>query len=97
MDTLRTLTGWILFLIMSVLAAFFWHQSASRGREISELESSILEINLQIEKLNADILLIHHEFDKNEIGLENGVSLPVSSSLGEVKQEAIILEEDTNP
>ncbi|NLN93224.1 MAG: hypothetical protein GX130_07960 [Candidatus Hydrogenedens sp.] len=56
MNITRTLLPWVLFLIMSLLAAFFWHQSDQRGRRIHELGEEIQRFEKQLHRLSEDIL-----------------------------------------
>lgn len=55
MDTLRAFSGWVLFLIMAVIAAFFWQQSDARGRRIEELTRKMVEIDAQINYLGNEL------------------------------------------
>lgn len=66
MDALRALTGWILFLIMAVIAAFFWQQSDARGRRIDELTGRITEIDAQIVSLGRDIAALQKALTQAE-------------------------------
>jgi type II secretory pathway component PulM len=56
MNTLRTLFPWVLFLLMSLLTAFFWHQSDQRGRHIKELSQEMEGIEMQLQRLGNDML-----------------------------------------
>ena len=71
MDTLRALTGWVLFLIMAILAAFFWHQSDTRGKRIEELTSRIIEIDAQISQLTDDIIALRERMNESRAVLGN--------------------------
>ena len=62
MDTARTLAGWVLFLVMAIVAGLFWRQSAERGAFIAEqgdaiarLESSVLNLGEIIASLENDL------------------------------------------
>ncbi len=66
MGTVRALAGWVLFLVMAVIAALFWHQSDVRGQHIVELENRIVEINAQINHLTNEVMAIITRF--NQLG-----------------------------
>ena len=55
METFRTLAGWLLFLIMAVVAGFFWHQSAQRGAHIALLSDTMTQMESQINQLSSNI------------------------------------------
>lgn len=71
MNIIRTLLPWVLFLIMSLLAAFFWHQSAQRGKRIHELSVEIQGFEEQLQRLSGDMLdlkaLAEEQLEKNEV------------------------------
>lgn len=71
MDTARALTGWILFVLMAILAAFFWHQSDARGKRIEELTVRISEIDAQINRLTSDIIELRENLTTAETLYEN--------------------------
>lgn len=71
METLRALTGWVLFLVMAILAAFFWHQSDTRGKYIEELTTRIVEIDAQISRLRDEIVALHERMNENQAVLGN--------------------------
>jgi len=74
METLRAMTGWILFLIMAILAAFFWHQSDTRGKRIEELTARIMEIDAQISHLTDDIIALRERMNENGVVPGNAIS-----------------------
>jgi len=67
METLRAMTGWILFLIMAILAAFFWHQSDIRGKRIEELTVRIMEIDAQITRLTDEIIALSERMKEDGV------------------------------
>ncbi len=71
MDTLRALTGWILFVIMAILAGFFWHQSDTRVKRIEELTVRISEIDAQINRLTTDIISLREQLTEAETLFES--------------------------
>lgn len=79
MDTLRALTGWVLFVIMAILAGFFWHQSDTRGKRIEELTVRISEIDAQINRLTTDVISLREQLTEAETLFENP-DLPVRPS-----------------
>jgi hypothetical protein len=70
METMRTLSGWVLFIIMALIAAFFWRQSDIRGRHIEELTTRIVEIDAQIVRLTNDIETLSKTLVKAESRFE---------------------------
>jgi len=68
MNTIRSFSGWILFLIMAVIAAFFWYQSDTRGKYIEELNVRIVEINAQVNRLTAEMAAISEKIDNTHSG-----------------------------
>ncbi len=55
MDVIRALAAWVLFVLMALLAAFFWHQSDSRGRHINELSAVIDDMETHIAALTESV------------------------------------------
>ncbi len=55
MDTARALVPWVLFLLMAIVAAFFWHQSDTRGRHIASLSATIAQMETHIEELTGSV------------------------------------------
>lgn len=72
----RIFTGWILFFIMTLVAAFFWQQSAARGRQIQELTIQLQKMDYQIETLAKDIAALKHHIIENENIFTEGVVVP---------------------
>lgn len=66
METFRALSGWVMFLIMAVMAAFFWHQSDTRGKRIEELTTRIAEIDAQIDRLTGDIISLREHMAETQ-------------------------------
>ncbi len=66
METIRTMTAWVLFLIMAVIAAFFWQQSASRGRQNIALKSVINEMEGQVLAMAHDIDILRDQVTQAE-------------------------------
>lgn len=64
MDTMRAFAGWLLFLLMAVIAAFFWYQSDMRGRHIEQLNDRIIEISAQVTHLTDEIAEISKKIDE---------------------------------
>lgn len=56
MSTIRTLLPWVLFLVMSLLTAFFWHQSNRRGQMIDEISGEMLQIQDQLQHVHQELL-----------------------------------------
>lgn len=71
MNATRAIAGWVLFLLMAVLAAFFWYQSDMRGKHIKELNTRIIEIEAQVNRLTDEIFSITDKISKTEAELQS--------------------------
>lgn len=66
MNTIRTMTGWVLFLVMAVAAAFFWRQSALLGRENMALRQGLKGMEVDVLAMSRDIQMLREQIDRAE-------------------------------
>lgn len=66
MDTHRTLAAWILFVVMAVAAAFFWHQSDERGRHIAELKMTIDNMDKRLDAFGQAMQTLKNQMSETE-------------------------------
>lgn len=66
MDSVRTILPWVLFVIMAVVAAFFWQQSAAHSRENEALRNVLDEMKSQVRAMSRDIDKLSEQVNEAE-------------------------------